>query len=130
MLDRRKRELELVEAQFGELEKPDDISWLIVRELRLEPGWSKPETSVLVLLLPGYPETPPDNFYTDADLTLDGGGTPDGASGMLDHAGRRWRVFSWHFVEPSEWHPHVEVEKGHNLLTYLLGVQQRLAEAN
>lgn len=50
----------------------------------------------------GYPETPPDNFHTDADLTLAGGGQPDSASGMLDHADRHWRVFSWHFEDTKE----------------------------
>ena len=130
MLERRHKELELVEAQYGELERAPDLSWFAIRRLPLPAGWSKIETSLLILLEPGYPETPPDNFYTDADLTLAGGGEPDAASGMLEHADQRWRVFSWHFEDTTEWQPHAELERGHNLLTYLLGVQQRLAEAN
>jgi Prokaryotic E2 family E len=130
MLDRRKKELELVEAQFGELETAPDLSWFVVRRFPLAAGWNKKETALLVLLPPGYPETPPDNFHTDADFALANGAEPDSASGVLDHAGRSWRVFSWHFEDASEWQPDAEVEQGHNLLTFLLGVQQRVAEAS
>lgn len=130
MLERRERELELVEAQFGELERAIDLSWFVIRRLTLPSGWNKTETAVLILLPPGYPETPPDNFHTDPDLTLAAGAEPGNASGMVDHADRRWRQFSWHFEDTNEWKPHAEIERGHNLLTFLLGVQQRLAETN
>jgi hypothetical protein len=130
VLERREKELQLVEAQFGELERAPDLSWFVIRRCPLPAGWSKTETSLLILLDPGYPETPPDNFHTDADLTLASGDEPGNASGMLEHADRRWRVFSWHFEDTEEWRPHAEVERGHNLLTFLLGVQQRLDEAN
>jgi hypothetical protein len=130
VLERRRKELELVEAQFGELERAPDLSWFVVARFPLPPGWSMNETPVLILFPPGYPETPPDNFYTDPDLRLASGHDPEGGSGMLDHAGRRWRQFSWHFEDTGEWRPDVEVEGGHNLLTFLLGVQQRLAEPN
>jgi len=129
VLERRQKELELVEAQFGELERAPDLSWFVIRHFPVPAGWNKQETALLILLPPGYPETPPDNFHTDTDLTLADGGEPDRASGTLDHAGRRWRLFSWHFEDTNEWQPHAEVEQGHNLLTFLLGVQQRLAEA-
>jgi hypothetical protein len=130
VLERRQKELELVAARYGELERAADLRWFVIRRLPLHAGWSKSESAVLILLDPGYPETPPDNFHTDADLTLAGGGEPGNASGMLEHAGRRWRVFSWHFEETEEWQPHAELEQGHNLLTFLLGVEQRLAEPN
>lgn len=102
----------------------------MILRFTLVSGWSKTETAILVLLPPGYPETPPDNFHTDPDLTLEGGAEPGNATGMIDHAGLRWRQFSWHFEDTQEWQSHAEVERGHNLLTFLLGVQQRLAEAN
>ena len=128
MLARRQRELELVRERFGELESPDDCSWFVIPKWSLPRGWSKAETAVLVLVPSGYPETPPDNFYTDSDLTLPGGGEPANAAGRIDHAGRTWRQFSWHFVDPNEWKPQPEPEIGHNLVTFLLGVEQRLSE--
>jgi hypothetical protein len=130
VLERRQKELELVEAQFGELEHAPDLSWFVIRRLSLPLGWSKAETSVLILVPPGYPETPPDNFHTVPDLTLAGGGEPGNASSILDHAERRWRLFSWHFEDTNEWRPHAELEHGHNLLTFVLGVQQRLKEVS
>jgi hypothetical protein len=130
VLDRRQRELDLVAQRYGELERPDDCSWLVIARWALPPGWSKAETAVLVPVPPGYPETPPDNFYTDPDLNLAGGGTPANTSGHLEHAGRTWRQFSWHFVDANEWQPHPEIEKGHNLLTFMLGVEQRLSDVS
>ena len=130
MLDRRERELELVEAQFGELERATDLSWFVIKRLPLPSGWSHAATAILILLPPGYPETPPDNFYTEPDLTLAGGAEPGNASGTLDLGGQRWRQFSWHFEDTNEWRPHAEIERGHNLLTFVLGVQQRLAEVS
>lgn len=130
MLDRRQKELGLVEASFGELERAPDLSWFVIPRLPLPSGWSKSESALLIQLPPGYPETPPDNFYTDPDLTLDGGGEPDAASGRIELAGRHWRQFSWHFEDTNEWQPHAEIERGHNLLTFLLAVQQRLAQVN
>jgi hypothetical protein len=128
VLERRRKELELVEAQFGELERAPDLTWFVVRRIALPPGWNLDETPVLVLLPPGYPETPPDNFHTDPDLRLASGQEPGGGSGMIDHAGRRWRQFSWHFEDTAEWQPNAQIERGHNLLTFLLAVQQRLEE--
>lgn len=128
MTDRRKREIELVEEQFGVLDIASDWSWLIIRGYPLPVGWSKSETAILILIPPGYPETPPDNFYTDVDLRLANGAQAEGQSDGPTHAGRQWQQFSWHFVEPAEWQPHVELEKGHNLLTFMNGVVQRLSE--
>jgi hypothetical protein len=33
-------------------------------------------------------------------------------------------------VDANEWKPSPDVEKGHNLLTFLQGVEQRLSEVN
>jgi hypothetical protein len=124
------REIELVEAQFGELEVAPDGSWLIIRRYPLPPGWSKDATSVLILVPAGYPQTPPDNFYVDIDLRLAGGGRAEGGSDGLAHSGRQWQQFSWHFVDASEWQPHAEIDCGHNLVSFLTGVEQRLSELN
>ncbi len=87
MLVRRQRELELVRQRYGELEQPDDCSWFVIRRWPLPAGWSKAETALLVLIPPGYPETPPDSFYTDVGLTLPGGGEPANAAGRIDTPG-------------------------------------------
>jgi hypothetical protein len=130
VLERRKREFELVAQRYGELEHPADYSWLIIPNWSLPEGWSKQTTQLLVLLPPGYPQTPPDSFYTEVELTLAGGAEPGAASGRMEHNGRTWRQFSWHFVDASEWQPHPDLEQSHTLLTFMAGVEQRLAEAS
>jgi len=129
MVERRTREFELVEAAYGELEVSPSLDWLIVKRWPLEAGWNKRETAVLVLIPTGYPVTPPDNLFTDADLCLADGRAPGNAEGTIDHNGRRWRQFSYH-VDAGDWQPHADPLKGHNILTFLEGARQRLTEAN
>lgn len=129
MIEWRKEELRLVQAKYGELEVDSNLEWFIIKAWMLGPGWSMPETLVLVLFPPGYPVTPPDNFFTHNDLRLASGGQPANTSPNVGQVGRLWLQFSWH-VEPGNWKPHAEILKGHNILTFLEGVGLRLSEAN
>lgn len=129
MRARLQRELELVERRFGGLEVGPNSDWVIVKGVSLGAGWSKGEIRVLVLLPGGYPTTPPDNFYADPDLRLANGSVPSSASADQQAAGSNWLLFSYH-VESSDWSPAPEPEDGHNLLTFLEGVLNRLREAN
>jgi hypothetical protein len=129
MIERRKEELRLVEAKYGELEVDPNFEWFIIKRWGLGPGWNVTDTPVLVLFPPGYPVTPLDNFYTRNDLRPATGGEPGNTSLSVNQAGRTWRQFSWH-VEAGDWRPHAEVLKGPNMLTFLEGVSQRLNEAS
>jgi hypothetical protein len=126
MQDRRKVELKLVEISHGDIQVAEDMAWFIIRRWPLVAGWSMAETALLVLIPPGYPVTPPDNFFVNAELRLPAGGVPGNAS-VVEQLGGRWLQFSYH-VEPGDWKPHAEAEKGHNLLTFLQGVKKRLQE--
>ncbi len=129
MDDRRKREIDLIARQFGEIEVGPGLDWVLIRRRPLVPGWNKGETTVLVLIPPGYPVTPPDNFYADPDLRLANGQLPGNASPNQTVLGRPWLQFSYH-VEGGDWRPHADVLQGHNLMTFLAGVVLRLAEVN
>ena len=129
MIERRKEELRLVEAQYGELEVDPNVEWFIVEVWQLGPGWNMAETPILVLFPPGYAVTPPDNFYTRHELRLPAGAQPGNTSPNVTQAGCTWLQFSWH-VEGGDWQPHAEVLRGHNMLTFLEGVSRRLAEAS
>lgn len=129
MIERRREELKLVEAKYGELEVDPNAEWFIIKRWPLGPGWSMAETSVLVLFPPGYAVTPPDNFYTRNDFRLASGAQPGNTSPNATQAGRTWLQFSWH-VEAGDWTPHAEVLEGHNMLTFLAGVGRRLSEAS
>jgi len=128
-IERRKTELDLVSSQYGEIEVGADQDWFVIKHWTLAAGWNKDETAVLVLIPPGYPVTPPDNFYTDNALRVEGGGLPGSTSADQAQQGRQWLQFSYH-VEDGEWHPHADPLKGDNLLTFLLAVGKRLSEAN
>ena len=129
MTPRLEAELNLVRQKYGNIEVPQGGEWFIVKQWTLPPGWHKPSIRVLVLLPPGYPPSPPDNFYTDNDVRLANGGPPASTSANQVKAGQQWLQFSYH-VDPAMWRPHADVRRGHNLLTYLDGVGGRLIEAN
>lgn len=126
MIERRKDELKLIQAAFGPIEHGANFEWVILKQWKLPPGWNKTETSVLVFIPPGYPVTPPDNFYTDNDLQLTGGASPGSSTPNQKHLGRDWLQFSFHV--DGDWKPHADLLNGHNLLTFLQGVVRRLSE--
>lgn len=123
MTDRIKRELGLVESVYGELEADPDFRWFIIKRWPLVSGWNKEQTRLLILIPPGYALTPPDNFYTEPDLAVEGGGQPGNTSTAQPINGQQWLQFSYH-IEASDWQP----ENGHDLLTFLAGVSRRLKE--
>lgn len=125
MSERIKRELALVAAAYGELEIDPELRWFIVKRWPLVPGWNNGHTRVLVLIPPGYAVTPPDNFHTEPDLAVKGGGQPGSTSAAQPINGKQWLQFSYH-IEASDWQP----ENGHNLLTFLGGVDRRLREVS
>ena len=128
MVERWKIELKIVESIYGHLEVAPDLAWFIVPSWQLPPGWNKSQVALLLLVPPGYPITPPDNFYVDQDLRLANGAMP-GNTSLVTQVGRQWLQFSYH-VEGGDWKPSQDPEKGHNLVTFLRGVGQRLREAS
>ncbi len=128
-MERWKQELRLVETIYGKLEVGPTLEWFSVKCWRLPEGWNTKETELLVQIPPGYPVTPPDNFYTDCDLLLAGGGQPGNSNPNMILLDRPWRWFSYH-VEGGDWLPHADPLKGHNLVTFLQGITKRLAEVS
>jgi hypothetical protein len=129
VLDRRLLELDLVRARYGQVNSDPECTWLEVMSFPVPAGWSRTECWIGILIPPGYPVTPPDNFYMDDNVVLASGGQPGNASVGQVFIGRQCRVFSYH-VEPGTWRPSAEAARGHNLMTFLAGVYGRLAEAN
>lgn len=131
MRARLQREFELVAQRYGELELTEDVTWVVIKSLTLPAGWSAAVTRLLLMIPAGYPATPPDNFAIEAKIRLANGGEPGNLAGRISHAGREWLQFSWHVVDGvAGWAPHAEIERGDNLLTFVLGVESRLAEAS
>jgi hypothetical protein len=128
MIERIKKELELVKVRYGDIQVGPNYDWFIIKRWALPGGWNKGETALLVLISPGYPVTAPDNFYVDNDLALASGGALGNASANQNRGGRQWMMFSYHI--DGEWRPHADPLKGDNLLSFLLSVEKRLSELN
>jgi hypothetical protein len=130
MFERRKQEIELLRKEYGHVDVSDNLEWIIIRHYPLKSGWNQTDTEVLVFIPPGYPNTPPDFFYTQNDLRLSNGNRlPDKTTANTQKLGKPWLQFSYH-VEKADWNPHSDLLRGHNLLTFMEGVNQRLSEAN
>lgn len=126
-IDRRATEIELLKRKYGELEHGEDHDWVIFKRFPLPPGWCKEFTELLVVIPPGYPTTPPDNFFVGNGLKTSRGASPENYSENQSVLGASWAQFSFH---AKEWNPAADLDEGDNLLTFLIGVERRLLEAN
>ena len=83
-------------------------------------GYSKASTRLLVKAPLSFPNGAPDMFWTDPDLTLPDGRSPQSADQIEDIRGEKWRRFSWH---PQKWNPGTD-----GLGTYLEFINSRLRQ--
>lgn len=126
MHERVSNEVALLRKRFSGLEHGEQFNWVLIPIFPLPPGrFNKKETRLLFAIPVGYPNTGPDNFFTDVDLRLKDGGMPpafnpnsNSSSGPAPVAGN-WGWFSWH---PQAWRPAAAVDGGDNLETFLIGV--------
>jgi Prokaryotic E2 family E len=102
------------------LERIADGSHLItIPNLPLPAGWSKTVIDLKFVAPVGYPFSRPDCFWTDPDLRLANGATPQNTgANPIPHVGTPQLWFSWHVAT---WNPNSD-----NLLTYLRVVERRL----
>ena len=108
------------------VEHADDYSWVLIRELRLSPGWNRETTDVLVPLGPDA-LTAPDNFYVPEGIRLASGATPANYSDGQPLLDRQWGQFSFH-DQKNMWTPREPVEDGDNLTTFMIEVERRPGE--
>ena len=126
--ERLEQERPLLEQAFPSVNLDIAAGVVVVTGHKLPPGWSHDETDVLVEIPPKYPSTPPDNVCARADLALVSGSKPQNNQGHRQIAGRRWLQFSYH-VQPSDWHPDVDLTESSTLIDYLHGALSRFEEA-
>ena len=128
MVEHRRRELELLRQKYGEVDADPDVTWIRILSFPLPAGWSKQLCQLIVTVPPGYPITPPDNFYLEQGVTLASGAQPGNSSPGQQLNGSTWTIFSYH-VEAGTWRPNADIGRGHNLITYVEGIEARLREA-
>ncbi len=115
------------------IEEPLVIN-LIIRAFPTSVLYNKQTTNLLLRVPRSYPDAGLDMFWTDLDLLLVNGSTPNGAQQveqylsldvLQDLKGKQWRRFSWHpqFGSASRWNPNLD-----NLLSYLEFVRRRFSQ--
>lgn len=127
VLSQLEAEIQLLRRRYGEIEFGENLDWLVVKEFRMPLGWSSEVIELLVLIPPGYPITPPDNFYVRNGLRTSTGAMPGNYSESQSVLGSTWAQFSFH---AKDWNPSSDMETSDNLLTFMLGVERRLSEAD
>lgn len=125
--DRLSSEFQLLCRRYGEMEHGENLDWVMFREFPLPPGWNVKTTELLVVIPPGYPTTPPDNFFVRNGLHTLNGAQPGSFSENQTVLGDSWAQFSFH-VEG--WNPSPDPDEGDGLVTFLLAVERRLQEKN
>jgi len=124
---RIQKEFEMLSEKYEVIDKDPNYQWILIKR-KLQPGWNKDETEVLLLIPAGYPSTKPDNFYVPRGLKAENSSVQiqNCSDGGHNFFGREWNQFSFH---AEEWKPSEDIVSGHNLLTFMAGVVQRLTEA-
>jgi hypothetical protein len=92
-----------------------------VPNYELPAGWSKERVTIWTLLPGGYPVAQPDCFWTDRDLRLKDGRTPQNTGlQQLPGTGEQVLWFSWHL---QVWNPNE-----HSILTWLRVIRKRFEQ--
>lgn len=127
MRDRIAAEITLLQEKYPLLSHGPDLQWILIPDYLLpRDRYNRDRCRVLFAIVTGYPNTAPDNFFVDRDLSFKtiAGPIPafnannQSSSGPAPIPGD-WGWFSWH---PQAWRPAAEITKGDNLLTFMLGV--------
>ena len=101
---------------------PDGSAAVVVPGVKLPPGWNRSEVTVAFVAPAGYPQAPPDCFWTEPGLALAHGGLPKNTGqNHVPGITEGWLWFSWH---PSLWNSNRD-----SLETYLKIICQRLKDA-
>lgn len=121
----------VVERQLGDLRgQYPDATWVIlpngtvrvtIPNVVLPKGWSRERVTVHMVLPVGYPVARPDCFWTDPDLRLEGGRTPQNTGlNLIPETTDQLLWFSWHI---ESWNPN-----GHSALTWLRVIRKRFEQ--
>jgi hypothetical protein len=129
MHERVQQEINLLKEEYPGLQYGQGLDWVLLPQYVLPLLYNIEQTPLLWLIPPGYPQTGPDDFFTDGDLRLKNGINPpsfnlgpNSSSGVAPIPGN-WGWFSWH---PENWLPATTIEKGDNLFTFLRSVNMCL----
>lgn len=92
--------------EFETLEEAGHVC-VVIREVRLPPGFDHETTDILIRLPAGYPDAAPDMFWCDPPVHRADGTSVPASELMEPHLGRSWQRFSRHLT-PGTWRPGVD----------------------
>lgn len=118
----RRRDMELLRKRYPRVECGQDLGWFRIGDFPLPPGWNRESTDLLVIVPPGYPATPPDNFFVKPGLRTAAGAQPGNYTEGHSVLGESWAQFSFHI---EGWVPGED-----SLETFVIAAGRRLQEAN
>jgi hypothetical protein len=116
------RELEALGKRHP-IEVIEDAGFInvVISDFPTGPLYNRPTTRVLLRVPRAYPDAGLDMFWTEVELTLANGSTPQCGDVIEVYIGRSWRRFSWHH---NGWHPTLQ-----DLQAYLEFVSRRFHAA-
>jgi hypothetical protein len=112
---RLEKELAELREQYT-IETIEDSSFinLIFKDFPLGDGFNLPTSDLLLMIPKTYPDTGPDMFWVDQQITLTNGLMPQAAESIEQYMNRTWRRFSWH---RSPWNP--TIDNMHNHMEFI-----------
>lgn len=83
------------------------VTNIIFQGWELPPGYDRPAADLLLRLMPGYPDVPPDMWWFDPGVRLADGRVVPATESVEPHLGRQWQRWSRHFT-PGQWHSGID----------------------
>lgn len=124
--DRIRSEVEILSKKY-DVKYYEEQKLILIKDYKLPRGWNKESTDVLLTIPAGYPTSKPYAFRVNNGLRLEGNRMPSNYNEGHPALGKNWGQFS---ISVEEWKPAEDIISGHNLLTFITGVQKRLEEFN
>lgn len=90
---------------------------LVIKDWPFPDAYSVRTAEILIRILPGYPGSPLDMFWTIPDVRLASGAWPQAAEVHEIHDGRNWQRWSRH----TEWRAGID-----NLRTFITGMTMEI----
>lgn len=104
-----------------------NLDYVIIKNYSLPNVWNRQVTEIFFAIPAGYPSIKPDNFSVPAGLRTKSGAVPGNYSETKSHHEKQWGEFSYHM---EEWKSTGDINTGHNLLTFVAGIKNRLKEGS
>ena len=120
-------EIKLLTTKYGEVESFEESGLILIKNYKLPKGWNRVSTDILLNIPAGYPTALPYAFRVPSGFRLESNQLPSNYREGHSALGKTWGQFS---ISVEEWKPSDDVVSGHNFLTFMVGVEERLGEIN